>query len=563
MKSKQKQLLTYIALVVMGILIGKWFFASTETNEDTSHEHHTHSTTEVWTCSMHPEIREDRPGDCPICGMDLTLLDESASSLDPKAIKMSEVAMQLAKVHTGFPIASPENTAHLALDGKLRFNEENKQKLTADFHGRIDAFYIDYEGQYIKNGQVIAKLYSPELEALQRELLMAFSLKEEQPKLFEAALKKLRNWNISQADIDEILTQQKVQSSIQIRSPFEGIVSNLNVRKGNHVERGDLLFEVNNHAYLWADFQVYEKDAAKVSLGDSIYFTTRAFPNKQWKAAVSFISPIVEENKRSFLVRTEVNNSDLTLKPSFLVQGKLQSNTQQNEGVWVPKSAVLWTGKRSVVYEQIANENEIGFLMREVSLGATSGDYVEVVEGLTTTTQIAMNGVFSIDAAAQIAAKPSMMNKRETKASSLGVQWSEVSLAPDIFASIITNYLALKEALAEDDEKRALQQAQLLNQTIQELSISANEAKSGLVKLTGDVAKSKNITMARIHFQFLSDAIIALAQQNNPLDDKLYLQFCPMADNDKGAFWLSTEAEIKNPYYGSMMLRCGSVEGEL
>lgn len=562
MKSTYKQILTYILLLVVGIFIGKWFFSSSEAHEVTSHEHHDHSAEEVWTCSMHPEIREDKPGDCPLCGMALTLLDEAASSLDPKAIKMSEVAMQMAKVQTGFPVASPEHTSYLQLDGKLRYNEENKQKLTADFHGRIDAFYIDYEGQEVKRGQVVARLYSPEIEALQRELLMAYAQQEEQPRLFEASLKKLRNWNISQADIDEILTQQKVQSSIQIRSPFDGVVSNLNVRRGNHIERGDLLFEVNNNAFLWAEFQVYEKDAAKVQLGDSIYFTTRAFPGKKWKSKVNFISPILQENKRSFLVRTDVDNSDLQLKPALLVRGEIQSDTRDNQGLWVPKSAVLWTGKRSVVYEQISSNEEIGFLMKEVTTGGTKGDFIEVLEGISSTTEIAINGVFSIDAAAQIAAKPSMMNKREKKTLSERAQWEEASIDPDVFKLILENYLLLKEALAEDDEKGALEQALSFKAVINQLAITDVDFKVGLAQLVNDIATSKNIDMARIHFQFLSDALIPLAKQDNPLDEKLYLQFCPMADNDNGAFWLSTEAQIKNPYYGSMMLRCGSVEGE-
>jgi Cu(I)/Ag(I) efflux system membrane fusion protein len=563
MKKTLKQLIKYAILLLIGIVLGKWFFSSTEQTQSTEHHEHSHLSEEVWTCSMHPEIREDQPGDCPLCGMELTLLDEDDSTLDPKAIKMSETAMQLAKVATAFPQSFSGEDKGFSLDGNLAFNEQNKKRITADFHGRIDAFYIDYEGQEVKKGQVIAELYSPEIESLQRELLIANAKKTENLRLFEASVRKLRNWNISQADIDQILASQTIQQRIKIRSPFQGIVTNLSVRNGNHIERGDLLFEVNDHSQLWAEFQVYEKDVANVRLGDAIRFTTRSFPNKEWDAKVIFVSPVLDERKRTFTVRADVENKNLALKPSFLVRGEVRQTAKENTGLWIPKSAVLWTGKRSVVYEQVSSEGQFGFLMREIETGITKGDYIEVVSGIDKTTEIAVSGVFSIDASAQISAKPSMMNKREKKSSTVDIEWEKVTIEAEAFELIVKNYLQLKEALAEDKEEASLQHAEAFRQLVTDLNMADATAKSGLLQLTKDVAKSKNIDMARMHFQFLSDAIVALAKQQNPLEETLYLQFCPMADNDNGAFWLSTEPTIKNPYFGSMMLRCGSVEGEL
>lgn len=568
MNTTLKNFSTYAILLVIGIVLGKWFFSFSEKTQTTEQvkttEHHNHDVLEeVWTCSMHPEIREDQPGNCPICGMDLTLLDKDDSTLDPNAIKMSETAMKLATVATAFPQVFSAANEGLRLDGNLAFNEKLKKRLTADFHGRIDAFYVDYEGQEVQKGQIIAEVYSPEIEALQRELLIANKQKEDSPRLFEASVRKLRNWNINQADIEQILASGTIQKHMKIRSPFQGIVTNLNVRKGNHIERGDLLFEVNDLSRLWATFQVYEKDVAKIRLADSVLFTTRAFPAKKWYAKVSFVSPTLDEKKRTFVVRADVENKNLELKPSLLVSGEVRQATEENKGLWIPKSAVLWTGKRSVVYEQVRSEGQFGFLMREIETGATKGDYIEVIGGIDETTEIAISGVFSIDASAQIAAKPSMMNKRDKKTSSVVVRWDEVKIEAVVFEMIIENYLQLKEALAEDKEEASLQKASTFQKMIADAAMANESSKDGLIQLTTDVAKSKNIAMARIHFQFLSDAIIALAKQNNLLEETLYLQFCPMADNNNGAFWLSTNSTIKNPYFGSMMLRCGSVEGEL
>jgi len=567
MKTSKKQLLIYALILIVGVVMGK-FLWSGSSSEEASHEHHEHeeaSADEIWTCSMHPEIKEDQPGDCRICGMDLTLQEDDASSLDPKAIKMSPRALALAKVATAFPTENPGETKQVSLDGKLLFNEQNKKKLTADFHGRIDEFYIDYEGQSVNKGHVVALLYSPEIENLQRELLIANQDKENNKRLFESSVKKLKNWSISQQDIDEILASGEVMNKIKIRSPFQGIVSNLSVRKGNHIERGDLLFEVNDIRQLWGEFEAYEHQANSVHVGDSIYFTSRAFPGRKWGAKINFISPTMNDEKRSFQVRADVANPDLKLKPSFIVRGEVKgqsTSASAEDGLWVPQSAVLWTGKQSVVYVQVSEGDQIGFLMKPVEIGQKTKDYVEVLSGIDSSDEIAVSGVFSIDASAQIAAKPSMMNTREKKASSVEVNWKEVQLEAEAFSTILGIYLQLKEDLAEDEERKALASAKKLQQKTENLAIQDKEAKKGLVKLSKDVSKSKNIAIAREHFQFLSDALITLIEHANPMEDKVYLQYCPMADNDQGAFWLSTEEEIKNPYFGSMMLKCGSVEGE-
>lgn len=566
MKKYSKTIGIYVVILILGILLGKWFFTSTTSANDTENNAHQHShegAEEVWTCSMHPEIREDQPGDCPICGMDLVQLDSDESGLDPKAIKMSEQARQLAKVATAFPSDSPDESSSLTLDGKLMFNQTYNQKLTAEFHGRIDVLNIDYEGQEVTKGQVIAELYSPELESLQRELLIAAKQKDENSRLFKASVRKLKNWNINETEINQIINTGEVQGRTKIRSQYNGIVSNLNVRQGNHIERGDVLFEVNDITHLWAEFEAYEKDAGNIRKGDLVRISTRALPNTTWESKIVFVSPILNNQRRSFQVRAEINNTDLKLKPSFIVQGEIQQKATEDSGLWLPKSAVLWTGKRSVVYQEIEENGQVGFIMHEVETGSTSGEYILITKGIESDQTYAVNGVFSIDAAAQISAKPSMMNRRGQKSKSQQIAWEEVQLENENLQAIIQLYLELKEALADDEEEKSIQIAEEFYQQVEKMNFSNLEVKQNFKQLIKDVEKSKNIEVARQHFQYLSDVLITLAKQENPLDETLYIQFCPMVDNDQGAFWLSTEKEIKNPYFGSMMLKCGSLEQEL
>jgi Cu(I)/Ag(I) efflux system membrane fusion protein len=567
MKKTSKNILIYAGVLILGVLLGKWFFTSSTSEKSDNQETHEHQMQEegeeVWTCSMHPQVREDQSGSCPICGMDLVKLDETDSGLDPKAIKMSERAMQLAKVATAFPSTTPQGDAALSLDGKLMFNQEMKHKLTAEFHGRIEVLNVDYEGQKINKGQVIAKVYSPELESLQRELLIAEKQKSENMRLYEASIRKLKNWNINQKEIDNIISTGEVQGTTNIRSPFSGIISNLSVREGSHVERGDLLFEVNDISQLWAEFEAYEKDAGKLQIGDVVSFNSLSYPSKIWESKIVFISPVLDNQRRSFQVRAEVDNSDLLLKPSSTIQGKIQQETTESTALWLPKSAVLWTGKRSVVYQQLEQNGEIGFLMKEVEIGKNSGDFVEILSGVSMEDEIAVNGVFSIDASAQISAKPSMMNRSNQTDSQVDVNWEEVQLETNTFKKVMQKYLSLKEAMAEDKEEEVFEIASDFQQQLGSLNFENSKAKKGLQQLVKDVSTSKNMELSRMHFQYLSNVMIALSQQENPLDETLYVQFCPMANNDEGAFWLSTETQIKNPYFGSKMLRCGSVTREI
>ncbi|MGM0634624.1 MAG: efflux RND transporter periplasmic adaptor subunit [Bacteroidota bacterium] len=561
---KTKSLIIYIALIGIGIVLGRLFFASSP-KDDTKHqsESHQHAENEVWTCSMHPQIREDEAGKCPICGMDLVPLSEEESSLDIDAIKMSKTAMKLAQVETQHP-SSSQSGETLMLDGQLMMNENAKHKMTAHFHSRLDRFFINYEGQQIQKGQVIAEVYSPELESVQRELLMAATSKDENPKLFEAAKQKLRNWKISEADIDEVIADKKIKKTFKIRSHYNGVVQNLNVREGDHIERGDILFEVVDLSSLWAIFDVYEKDVAKVSLGDSIRVSAKAFAGEKFPAKIVFISPTLDSKKRSFQIRAVVDNSNYKLKPALLISGKLQQENQQNESLWLPKSAVLWTGKKSVVYVQQKSEDMIGFKMIRVTTGKKSGDKIEIIEGLNEGDEVAVQGVFSIDAAAQISDKPSMMNLKQGAESDFeDLNWEELKFSENEHTQLLTNYLAVKNALVQDDLDSTKLAAEKLTASIKQISINKSEHQEALLSWSESISTAKDIELARERFQFLSDAIIGITKNNNPTEEILYLQFCPMADDNNGAFWLSKEKEIRNPYFGSMMLKCGSVEEEI
>ncbi|MFO7702807.1 MAG: DUF3347 domain-containing protein, partial [Psychroflexus maritimus] len=300
---------------------------------------------------------------------------------------------------------------------------------------------------------------------------------------------------------------------------------------------------------------------------------------------VTFVFPVLDGNSRSAKAGVVINNPNRNLKPGVFITAELtntKSESTENKALIVPKSAVLWTGKRSVVYQQLENENGVYFKMKEVKTGGTSSGFVEILSGLEAGDEVVTQGAFSIDSEAQLSDKPSMMNpdgeetssshqhkhgemnaSTETENNLDEIAWDEIQLNHKDLKEILQFYLQLKEALANDDQSEAISIAQNFQRELKSMPIEEVQAKKAIQNLVNEVSNSKKMEDARQYFQYLSDVLIALAEQENPLNETLYVQFCPMADNDQGAFWLSTEEEIKNPYYGSMMLKCGSVEQEL
>lgn len=401
-------------LVVAGLLLGWLFFhhpaeKQTEgTQVEQAHDEHEHT---IWTCSMHPQIRKDEPGDCPICGMDLIPLQNDANVVDENALSMSESAMKLAEVQTTV-VGKGGLSKELQLYGKIVPNERLLQSQAAHIPGRIDELLVNTTGEQVRRGQLLAKIYSPELITAQKELLEAAALKDKYPTLLDAAREKLRNWKLSDQQIDHLQQSGQAQSEFPIYANTSGIVTALKVAAGDYVSRGMILFEVADLSSVWAEFDAYESDLPWISKNQRVNFTAQALPGENFSGKVSFIDPVVNASTRVARVRVEVPNPGLKLKPEQFVNGTLSSSTQnQSSELIIPQSAVLWTGTRSVVYVKVSGAEQPSFRMREITLGPAMKNAWVVKDGLQEGEEIVTNGAFSVDAAAQLAGKPSMMNQ--------------------------------------------------------------------------------------------------------------------------------------------------------
>ena len=568
----------YIAIaVIIGLGAGWLIFgkgsSDTMANKDISdmsdqHDHSGETEDQMWTCSMHPQIMQPEAGDCPICGMDLIPAEAGAEGLAANEIKMTENAMALANIQTTIVgnIKASDDDGMISLSGKIAANEENNTVQASYFKGRIERLNVNYEGQQVKRGQLLATIYAPDLVAAQQELITAASLKESQPALYKAVRNKLKNWKLSEKQINAIEESGSVRDNFPIYATVSGTVSEVMAAQGDYVNQGQPIVKLSNLNSVWAEFDAYENQIAQFKVGQKINITTNAYPNKEFEGTISFIDPILNNAKRTVTVRATLQNRDDLFKPGMFVTGKVKGATQTMENTLsVPASAVLWTGERSLVYLK-TNPNEPVFEMREVTLGNRSGENYQVTAGLDNGDEIVTNGTFTVDAAAQLQGKKSMMNQQTMQDESAMMGDMEMSFSNSFsteFNKALPSYLKMKDALVASDAGQVSAFAKATSKKLKEISTSdlGKMEKQHLTKsieMLDAIATNDNLENQRAHFVILNKNIVPIAM-NIENSTNYYVQKCPMANNNKGAVWLSTEEEIKNPYYGDAMLTCGSV----
>ena len=410
-----KKYIIYIGILVFGLILGWLFFGGSSANNETHNHSEEMATNQMWTCSMHPQIMLPEAGDCPICGMDLIPAEASAEGLEADQFKMSKNAMALANIQTSVVGDSKVENSVITLSGKIVENEEANAVQVSYFSGRIERLNVSFTGEKVRKGQLLATIYSPELFAAQQELLTAASLKETQPALYKAVRNKLKLWKLSENQINEIETTGKVKENFPVYATLSGTVSEKLVEQGDYIKQGQPLLRIANLNTVWANFDVYENQINLFKKGQEISITTNAYPNKDFKTKVSFIDPVLNSKTRTVTLRAVLDNSTHIFKPGMFVQGNIKGIRSSKEDILIiPSTAILWTGKRSVVYIKVQGEEPI-FEMREVTLGNRLGENYEIFEGLHHGDEIVTNGTFTVDAAAQLQGKKSMMNREGGK----------------------------------------------------------------------------------------------------------------------------------------------------
>lgn len=595
---KTQTLIYLVAALGLGLLAGYLLFgrpAKTAMEHDHSTIEGSSENATAWTCSMHPQIQQNEPGDCPLCGMELIPL-VAGNSTDPAVLTMTEAAVAMARVQTmtlGGKSASTMNADEvsdkgttLELTGRLSPDERTAAVEVSEFGGRIERLFVSFAGEEVRVGQRIATVYSPDLVVAQEELLQARKFAEVNPELVDAARKKLRNLKVTEEQIAQLEATGKVISNFPVYANNDGTILATKAEVGEYVKAGGALYTFTNLSKLWALFDAYEQDLARISVGDKVSFSIAARPAETYQARITFIDPSIDPKTRTAAVRAEVSNRSGKLKPEMFIKGnillarKAKSGTQAAGELLIPRSAVLWTGQRSVAYVELPNMEVPTYEFREITLSDRVGDNYRVTSGLAAGDRVVINGAFQIDAAAQLNNKASMMNRDVLIQGRKQHDATEASI-PDYeegtpmafrkqLSEVVEAYLPIKDKMvATEPATQNLVESLLGTITKVDMTLVKGDAHlywmqqlNALQAHAKQLAKAKTIAEQRKQFGFLSQALVNVLTAFG-VDGTYYVQYCPMAFDNAGANWLSNEDQIRNPYFGELMMKCGSVTAKL
>jgi membrane fusion protein, copper/silver efflux system len=384
-----------VVFTIIGILIGFGIatlirpsndqIIRSSANQTISKSDHQHiESSETWTCSMHPQVRQSEPGQCPICGMDLIPATSNGgnSGNDPMILEMSQSAAAMANIATS-RVKAGEGEGEILLTGKVEADERNVSSITTKFPGRVEKLYINFTGQAINQGEKLASIYSPELINAQKELREAASSRADFPEIYAAAKEKLRLWKLTEEQITSIENQEALLEQFDVLAEQSGIVTQRNIAEGDYIGTGSILFEVVDLSRVWIMLDAFETDLSTIEIGDALSFTAAGIPGETFEANVDFIDPIINPETRAAGVRASTTNIKGLLKPEMFVNAKIETTlTGGQSAVSIPRTALLWSGKRSIVYVKVPNTEYPSYEMREVTVDTRRGEIYPVLEGL-------------------------------------------------------------------------------------------------------------------------------------------------------------------------------------
>ncbi len=360
-----------------------------------------------YTCSMHPSVRQERPGSCPICNMDLVPVTRKQAASGEVVITPEQ--QQLIGVRSSRVETRPVEL-EVRATGRVAFDETRFAEVTVKYGGYIGRLHVEETGQAVKKGQTLFTLYSPELYAAQQEYLIALASQRRAREttapdradyLVQAARQKLRLWDFSDSQVSALASRGTPAREVAVPSPASGYVVEKDVVEGAAVQPGMRLFRIAALDRVWVEAEVYESELPRVRLGQRATVTLPYLPGPELDGRVRLILPALNPESRTGRVRIELANRSGAggpmLRPDMYADVVLRS--EEREALMVPESAVLFTGVRRLVFLDLGDGR---FRPKEVQLGARSGDFYEVIAGLRESDLVVTSGNFLVDAEARL-----------------------------------------------------------------------------------------------------------------------------------------------------------------
>jgi membrane fusion protein, copper/silver efflux system len=376
---------------------------------------------QLWTCSMHPFIIKDKPGTCPICGMELIKKIESTPVAGgARTAEQQQQADMLGQVSISSTQRVMANVATVAAEhavmnkeinavGIVQYDQSRQAKVTAWIAGRIDKLNVNTVGAYVSKDRPVAELYSPDLLATQQEYLLAVRSREQLKSspipsiaqngdgLVASARQRLMLFGVKESQIAALEKAGKPNIRLPIYTPQSGVVIEKFVQQGQYVNTGDVLFSIADLSTVWVEIEIYENEFSNIRLGQQVHILSQSFPGRPFSGRIAFIYPFLDPKNRTVKARVEMPNPGMKLKPDMFVNAIIR--VPLGAAIVVPVSAVMDSGMRQTVWV----ETSAGmFEARNVQIGGQNDGKVQILSGLKAGDKVAVSGGYLIDSESQL-----------------------------------------------------------------------------------------------------------------------------------------------------------------
>ena len=402
-----KYSLAFIGIFIIGIAI---YFFATKSDNHSEMEHQN----EVYTCSMHPEIIRDEPGNCPICGMTLVKKVTDNNSIDDSSID------NLIKPTDNFIVGKYQTTtaidttisSEINLPGIVEYDPNSSVNIAARMSGRIEKMYVNYKYQKVNKGQKLFDLYSPELLTEQQNFIYMVSNDVENPSIIDASRQKLLLYGMTQNQINALSNSKKVNPQITIYSPDSGIIdgtgtmvnttnpvmqsasnntATLDVKEGSYIKKGEVIFKLLNTDKVWGIFNVIQGYNSLIKANQSIRITSELDKDEFMDAKINFVETQLNAADKTNRIRVYLNNNKLKLPVGLRLQGVVKTNAIK--GIWIQKQSMVSIGNKKIVFLKMDN----GFKASSIKTGIEIDDFIQIMEGISVKDTIAKNAQYLID----------------------------------------------------------------------------------------------------------------------------------------------------------------------
>jgi Cu(I)/Ag(I) efflux system membrane fusion protein len=398
-----------VVLVILIIGFAIYYFAIKSDNHSESI-----AQKEVYTCSMHPQIVRDKPGNCPICGMALVKKTIQNQVIDSNSIDV------LLRPTDNFIVGNYQTTtakdttisSEINLPGLVAYDPNSSVNIAARISGRIERIYVNYKYQKVSKGQRLFDLYSPELLTEQQNFIYLVSNDSDNASIIKASKQKLLLYGMTNNQINALASAKRVNPVISIYSPASGIIQGtesmtkstnatmqnsgatteaLTIKEGDYIKKSEIVFKLVNTDKVWGVFNILQGYNSLIKINQSINIFSELNENESISAKVNFIETQFSTTDKSNRIRVYLNNNTLKLPIGLRLQGIVKTNPTQ--GTWIQKQTLVSIGNKKIVFIKLGN----GFKVREIKTGIEVNDFVQIIDGISVDDTIAKNAQYLID----------------------------------------------------------------------------------------------------------------------------------------------------------------------